>query len=245
MPLAEPLYANATFWTAMGIPVALLIGALGAWVTWRVAYARRRIHYWTPLSVRLLRAPDTLSSTLELRRNGALLTNPRVVEVALAVRGHHDIANDDFNNGDPLILDLGTNILDILDTDSENGAAPPITVDSTTLKIGPGLISRRQAITITVLTDGDKDPHLTCRNNLINIDPVNRDPTEATTKGRVWKGVLLNVGALAMAGIVSVVLGTPSDPAPSALQVVMLAGGLVAGTAIVVVAMTWGERPRR
>ncbi|MEU5298636.1 hypothetical protein [Streptomyces umbrinus] len=93
---------------------------------------------------------------LEVRRNGNALTDPHVLEIQLLNRGRRDITSSHFDAGQPIRLDVGLPIIELLTTTSEpTSLHPPTTViDGTALKIGPSLLARRQTVTFAVLVEG-------------------------------------------------------------------------------------------
>ena len=97
-----------------------------------------------------------MRSDLELRHHGVILADPRVLTVELVSRGRKDISSDAYNNDQPLEIDVGSRIVEILQVTSEPGTlpTPQVTIGGTSLRIGPSLISKRHEITINVLADG-------------------------------------------------------------------------------------------
>src|SRR5713101_4736271 len=163
-------YTSGTFWAGAGTVTAVLGAVAVVWVTFTVGFPRRRLYYGMPAAARLLTAPAGMRSDLELRHHGTLLADPRVLTIELVSRGRKDIPSDAFNDRQPLQLDVGAPIVEVLQVTSKPDAlpTPDITPDGTLLKIGPSLIGKRHEITITVLTDGE-EPSLTCQSPLIDV----------------------------------------------------------------------------
>jgi hypothetical protein len=162
-------YTSGTFWAGAGTVAGIAGTAAVVWVTLSVGLPRRRMFYWLRASVPLLAAPEGMRSDLELRRRlkapggspdagdgWGVLADPRVVTIDLTSRGRRDIPSDAYDKNQPLQLDAGAPVVEVLQVTSSVAArpAPPVTADGTLLSIGPGLIGKRQDITITILTDG-------------------------------------------------------------------------------------------
>jgi hypothetical protein len=79
-----------------------------------------------------------------------------VLTIELTGRGRRDIPSAAFDNRQPLQLDAGIRIIKILRVASEppGRAGLPVVGEGSLLSVGPGLIARRQEITITVLAGG-------------------------------------------------------------------------------------------
>jgi hypothetical protein len=163
-------YTSGTFWAGAGTVTAVLGAVAAMWVSITVGFPRRRLYYGMPATARLLINPAGMRSDLELRRRGTPLADPRVLTIELVSHGLKDIPIDAYKDRQPLQLDVGAHIVEVLQVASSPDAlaAPNIRVDGTSLKIGPSLIGKRHEITITVLTDGE-EPSLTCPSPLIGV----------------------------------------------------------------------------
>jgi hypothetical protein len=83
------------------------------------------------------------------------LDQARVVRLRLVSRSVKDIPTAAFDDGAPLIIDLGTPVLAILgDHEPTQPSRPPITDCGNQVRIMPRLIKKGQVITINVLVDG-------------------------------------------------------------------------------------------
>jgi len=135
--------------------VAALAAAAVVWATISVGFPRRRLYFGLRATAPLLTAPADMQSDLELRHRGIALADPRVLTIELVSRGRKDIPSEAYNDRQPLHLDVGARIVEILQVTSEPETlpAPQITTDGTLLRIGPSLIGRRHQITINVPTD--------------------------------------------------------------------------------------------
>ena len=154
--IAAGWYTSGTVWAGAGAAAALFGAVATVWVTYSVGSLRRRLYYGMHVGAPLLAAPDGMQNKLELRYDGALLADPRVITIQLISRSRKDIPNDAYNDKQPLRLDVGVTIVEVLETTSipETYPLPSINADGTTLAIGPSLIGKRHDIAITVLTDG-------------------------------------------------------------------------------------------
>jgi hypothetical protein len=115
---------------------------------------------------------------LEIRHEGRLLTDPYLLEVMLTVRGRRDIPSSAFDQGRPLVFDLGAGIVKVLQVRCSPAISlvPPVAHEGSTLRVGPELIGHRQTTTIAVLVDGDR-PSLICTQPVLaQVTVIPRDP---------------------------------------------------------------------
>ncbi|WP_433236338.1 hypothetical protein [Actinomadura nitritigenes] len=157
--VAGSWYNSGTFWTGAGVVVALLVGIATVAVTYLTRFARQRLECSLRTVAPLLTAPDAVRDELEVLHRGVKLEHPYMAEVVLAGSGRRDIPRADFDNGDPIRLDLGTPIVKLLRVQATDSAsatpAPPVRVDGTALLVGPALIGRRQRIVLNALVKGE------------------------------------------------------------------------------------------
>lgn len=146
-------------------------------------------------------APEGMRSELELRHRGNLLADPRALTIELVSRGRRDIPSDAYNDRQPLQLDVGAPIVEVLQVTSQPAAlpTPKVLADGTVVNIGPSMIGRRHAITIAVLTDGGQ-PSLTCQSPLIDVQV--RQRSDESPK----PGIILTIAvALLVLGLAAMV----------------------------------------
>ncbi|MBB5871876.1 hypothetical protein F4553_005255 [Allocatelliglobosispora scoriae] len=178
MLTAAPWYTSGTFWSAIGIPVAIIIAIVTIWATFRITHPKRQLFYSMPVATPLLNVPsgDPVRRGLEVRRDGVVPADPHVLEVRISSNSRRDIPATAFDRGQPLTLDVAVPIVEVLQSTSAPGSAPlPIfeTADSRIL-IHPNLIKKQQIITFFVLVDGP-NPRLTCPHpQLIDINVTER-----------------------------------------------------------------------
>lgn len=171
MVLAGQWYASGTFWSIVGVGVAVVSILLSPLVARWLQEGRRRLFYSMPTATPLITRHSLLTELVIVHR-GDRLSNPHVLEVRLACQGRHDIPSSAFDNGEPLRLDVGVPIVNILGTRTTPDAArsPAVAMDGTALLIAPSLIKRGQRTSFTLLVDGP-DPALTCpQPPLIDVD---------------------------------------------------------------------------
>jgi hypothetical protein len=171
---SAPFYASATFWAAAAVFAAIFMGIGAMWATMRASNPKRRIAYWfqdTPL----LQGHQSLDGSLEMRRNGTVLGDPRLVRIQLRNTSRRDVASASFDQGEPFRVDLDTPILDVLGVETQPATAqpPPATPDGAELRIGPGRIGRGSQVTYLLLIDGP--PSYACRHALIDVKVVEAD----------------------------------------------------------------------
>jgi hypothetical protein len=178
--IAGAWYTSGTFWSGAGT-VAGVLGAVAAiWVTFVVGFPRRRLFYRMRAVAPLLITPASQHSDVELLYRGTHLTDPRALTIELISRGRKDIPSDAYNDGQPLHLDVGAPVVEVLQVSSEPDTLPlpHVSADKTSLRIGPSLIGRRHKITLTVLTDGGP-PSLSCKSSLIDVEVRRRADEQA------------------------------------------------------------------
>jgi hypothetical protein len=253
MDVAAAFYASGTFWAGAGVLAAVLGTVAVVWVTFTVGFPRRRLYYGLRAAAPLLTAPPGMRSDLELRHRGRpvvsevgdhadawqVLADPRVLTLELVSRGRKDIPSDAYDDHQPLQLDVGARIVEVLQATSKPTSllAPQLAADGTSLKIGPSLIGKRHEITITVLTDGG-EPSLTCQSPLIDVQI--RQRTQERDLGATLPAVLV---LPAMAALTAALIGAgfwPEAAVWAAAAVVVGAMALTAGATVWVAA-----RPRQ
>jgi hypothetical protein len=148
-------------------------------------------------------APEGVRGDLKLLHRGRVLADPRALTVELVSRGRKDIPSDAYNDGEPLKLNIGAPIVEILQVASEPATlpVPAVAADGTAVHIGPSLIGKRHTITITVLTDGGQ-PTLTCQSPLIDVQ-VRQQRSDETRPPVV--AMVVVIASLALAGVSTLV----------------------------------------
>jgi hypothetical protein len=202
MNVAGAWYTSGTFWAGAGVVVAVLAAVAVVWVTLSVGFPRRRLYYWLRAAAPLLTAPTGMRSDLQLLHRGTPLADPYVLTIELISRGRKDIPNDAYNGGQPLQLDVGSRIIEILQITSEPETLipPQVTASETLLRIGPSLIGKHHQITINVLTDGGQ-PSLTCRSPLVDVQIRQRIDDRTTL---IW-ALAVVAGMMAIAAAAAIV----------------------------------------
>ncbi|WP_157596963.1 hypothetical protein [Streptacidiphilus rugosus] len=158
MVTAETWYDHPA-WGFVGVVIGVVAIVAGIWAAFRAATPKMRLRYklsgLTPLIAQVSGVDLTVT------RNGRNLTHPYVATITLAAEGRQDIPEDAFSKERPLVLDLGAEILDILDAQYsiEHAPAPALCLKGEQLLIGPDLIHRNSVLSISVLVDGS-DPKL-------------------------------------------------------------------------------------
>jgi hypothetical protein len=176
MTIASAWYTVANL-SAAGVVVALLAAVSTAWVAYSAGFPKRQLLYAMPVVASMLNAPEGVRNNLELRHRGVLLTEPYVLEILLFSRGRKDIPSSAFDRDEPVRLDVGVRIVEVLkiSSDQKSLAPPRVNVDGTSLSVGPDLIGKRQKIAFTLLTDGGQ-PVLTCQSSLVDVSVRQRNP---------------------------------------------------------------------
>lgn len=127
---------------------ALIVGTVG------VLYARKQAS--PPKRVLVVDAlpPATLLSAepslgIEVRRQGAVLTDPHLLTLTFDCDGDYDISREAFDGGEPVSIDLKVTIVELLSEELISAA-----FNGTILRIGPDLIKRDSRASIQLLVDG-------------------------------------------------------------------------------------------
>jgi hypothetical protein len=233
MNLAGAWYASGTFWSGAGA-VAGVLGAVAAvWVTLTVGFPRRRLFYRMRAVAPLLITPADQHGDVELLYRGSRLTDPRALTIELSSRGRKDIPSGAYNDGQPLQLNVGAHVVEVLQVTSEPETLPhpQVSAEETSLKIGPSLIGRRHRITLTVLTDGGS-PSLSCKSSLVDVQVRRRADAQALQDAVVpwvmpWLVVLLAL--LGAALLFAILAGAWAAVAAQAAAAVVLATATVLG----------------
>lgn len=176
-----PWYDSAV-WTFVGVLVAVVVGAAGLFLVYLARTPRCELTYGLWLSTPLLRLPSRPG--LQVLFNEQVLAAPHVLWIVLTNTGRRDIPSSAFDQGRPLVLDVGIAIVEVLGDLSNR---PSVTAEHTTLSIEPTLIRQRQSISFTLLCDGRK-PTLTCHSPLIDVR-ITQDSSAWTR--RLTQGLLI------------------------------------------------------
>lgn len=159
----------STWIFSTGLPLlAALVGVAGLYLSWRTL-PEKRLYFGMSNPVSL-----GITENLTLAYAGIELTSAHTVNLWLSSEGRHSIKSADFDNGMPIVLDLApARILELLGSDSipEGYSAPPVEIDGTMLKIGPGALRPRQLTTYSMIIDGI--PFLSCQTALpdVRVEP--------------------------------------------------------------------------
>ncbi|MEU9702039.1 hypothetical protein [Streptomyces sp. NPDC047981] len=148
-------YESGTFWAAVGVFVALLVGLGAMWATLRSRVPQRRRLLYAMSSTSLLQ--EQLNGRIEVRHTGTSLAEPRLVQIRLTNVSRRDVSSASFDRNEPIKIAVGRQILELLsaETRPQGAAAPPVTVQGDELHVGPGRLGRRESVTFFLLVDGD------------------------------------------------------------------------------------------
>ncbi|MGO9194827.1 MAG: hypothetical protein ACLP8X_41115 [Streptosporangiaceae bacterium] len=139
--------------------------------TWHVPTFRRLLVCGIALDTPLL-SGETRGiepSDLSLAYRHQMLRDPHVVSLVLENRSRSDIPSSDFDQGKPLLFDVGVPIMALLSIEGlQADLLERPHINGSHIEVGPTLILRRQMIRFNMLTDGR--PSLTWRSLLINVE---------------------------------------------------------------------------
>ncbi|WPO73865.1 hypothetical protein [Streptomyces sp. KN37] len=206
--LAAAWYESEAFWTiTVGGVVAMAVGTLGAWATLRSANPKRRMTYCQLRDTSLLSVLHS-DSDIEVRHSNVRLEHPRIVDVEIANTGRRDIPASMFHAGEPISFDLGAPIIAVLSSVSFpfDNRVPAAEIEGQEIRIGPGLLAKRQRVTFSLLVDGRAHP-MTCQHSLVDVDVRRRSPEDDWLADRVtqWRVMALSTVAIAATAIYTVV----------------------------------------
>jgi hypothetical protein len=164
------LFTSGTFWTGIGTIATIVAGFQGL-IVWRLGAPRRRLVYTLEVvSLLPYSLPQFVASGLKIMHGTSILTDPRLVVLTVESRARLDITSTDFDQGEPLIFDLGAPIVTLLDI-SPDGVDSPITVPSSgdrAVTIPRQLIRRGPLVAVQLLVDGE--PSLRVTHRIVNAE---------------------------------------------------------------------------
>jgi hypothetical protein len=140
--------------TIIGV-VGLLLAALAAWYTRAALYPGRELTLYVlpPASVISGDARSLVDNLGGVDIGGGrVVADPYVVAITLEATGRSDVPSSAFDGDRPLSLDVGTAIVDVLQSDDLL-----VTLDATRVRIGPELLKRGRRWNLQLLTDGPPD----------------------------------------------------------------------------------------
>jgi hypothetical protein len=137
------------------------------------------------------------------------------VGIHLSSRGRRDITRDAFDEGKPILLDIGTSIRGLEGVWSSHESVRMVNARAlgTCLLVGPGLIGRRQDLRFTVLV-GAKPTGLRCQASLIDVS-VRRQFLTPYRRflASVFVGFAVTTGAVALTIAIVFSAGVQLQPA--------------------------------
>jgi uncharacterized protein YjbI with pentapeptide repeats len=204
MTLASGWLSSGTFWTAAGTVAVLVTGTTAIILAVLQANPVRRLECMMSVAPLLQGSAGETPGKLQVTWEGAALQDPHILEITLFNRGRRDIPGEDFDQ--PLEFRVGASILAILRAASGSSAAfRAVGFDGDILKVGPGLIRRRQSIKVTLMAVGS-DPVLTSSAAAVrdvDVEVLQSAPSDHPRPARVR--LVAGVGVVAlMAGLVLV-----------------------------------------
>ncbi|MEU5651285.1 hypothetical protein ABZ767_18445 [Streptomyces pseudogriseolus] len=164
MLIAKPWYESGSFWQfAITTLVAVAVGFLGAFATLRASNPKRRLAYWTLANTSLFVASHSQTGALTVAHHGTTVQRPRVVELELRNTGRRDITAAQFHAGQPIVYDLGADVVAVLEVASQptGTVAPSVGISAGArhrIEVPPCLLARKQKVNISLLVDGPERP---------------------------------------------------------------------------------------
>lgn len=168
MEASGHLYASGTFWTGLGTIATIVVG-FQALILWRLGAPRRRLVYTLEVRSLLPRGlPQLVANSLKIVHGTTALTDPRLVVLSVESRARLDITSADFDQDEPLVFDLGTPIVSVLDV-SPDGVDAPIAMPmpgDRTIEIPKRLIRKGPLVDVQLLVEGE--PKLRVAHRIVN-----------------------------------------------------------------------------
>ena len=169
--------------------LGLIMASVAAWFAWRQLLPPKRelvLSTLPPVSF-LVRTPVVLG--LEVSRNGEPIEMPFISIVTVENTGSHDITGESFDMGEPIRIELGADVVEVLEVSAEptRGTQFPVSHAGSQIALGPGLLSRHQKLVIQLLTSGEpSDRALPSRvtHDLIDVDVAFRDASTSRSPSR-------------------------------------------------------------
>lgn len=167
MKLAEGgFYGDpAIFWAIAGVAAVIVMGLVAGWAPFGAARSRRSIVY---------SFQDRPRKTSEGYK----------VEIRLNVRGSTDIRSDDFDDGRPLVIDTGAQIIKLVSIESGYGPrlrALRCEVEGSNIRIGPNLIKCRQTLIVKLIVSNASLKISAEDVAIADVDVLPRDVSVAAT----------------------------------------------------------------
>lgn len=220
---STPWYASGLFWAIAGVAATVVAIVVGTMVAHRAANPRRRLHIYLESTFPLLR-PLPRGEKLELRHNGQIVKAPFVATLTFHSRSAKDIPKSAFE-GDPISVNFGVPIVDLIEETSipgRSGVSTPKAVQmSTSLAVGPCLLTTDHRLHYTVLVDGRPTLGLQCA--LTDVEIVTESPH--ATRALPWY-IYIAAFALSILSVVQTAMIPADTPAKILLAAFM---GLMVG----------------
>ncbi|SRR5581483_3088143 len=220
-------YSSSILWSVIAAILALaqvILGILVFILPW--ISSKRIITYELRASEPLIRAPADVDPGLQVAHHGKTLINPHIIIVWLAYRGRKDLPSSAFDQGAPLVVDVGIEITALVRKDFRPGALPipKVEINGTALEIGPSLLRKKLEMEFFVLADGP-DVSLDVVAPLADIKVR---PQKQEEEKRKVRSTLLSVSGWAC--VAFIVWWIIEDPAGAA-HIVHNIGAFLAGAA--------------
>lgn len=249
MLASGPWYDSGTLWAAASALMGLL-GAIAVLVTWLIGTPRRILICNIPASTSLLTAPShrlgLATSGLEVTYRGKALSDPYLVVLKVESRSRRDIRSRDFDQGKPLIFDIGAPIRAVVGGWGAIGSRieEVLKIDGSQIKLEPVLIRRGKVLHLNLLAEGS--PNLSFQSPLIDVTVKQGDPDAVPYRALVmgWLGVVYATFGLGV--FIAALNARPKYPSKTSYIAIGAFAGLVFGLGLValLLALTWRQRQK-
>jgi hypothetical protein len=227
---STPWYESAT-WGSAGFAVGF-IGLVTGFVFYRIGGPRALIEYTMPTPVALMSSQRAAVPELQVALRGDVLADPYLVQLKVTL-SRRDIKSSDFDQGKPLVFDLGVPVIEIL----ASGAADdePVSHDGHRVLVTPRLMRRRSELSIGILTEGK--PKLSCE------PPPLANVIVRQGSGQEREPLWPRVPALIV--VLILIIWVLSNPVSARNTILGLGDYVLIAFALLVAFMAWADRLSR
>lgn len=209
MYLASGNWTSWPGWGPLGVIVAIVVGALLIWLTWKLVFSHQQLYYSVQMTP-LVGRGSGFTSRLRIYYGGAEtpLAKPVAVGIRFASRSAKDIPTAAFDDRKPIALDLGIPVVAIL---GDVTSSETIAYSDNKVFIGPCLIRKDEIIRLDVLVDGQ--PTIQVTSPLIDVKLKERPWSSSVSpwwkdKDRRWSAILNLILTFLLIGLVVFLVAT-------------------------------------
>lgn len=201
MTLASAPWYDSAVWGFIAVPIAMFAIFAAVWIGLKTI--PRRI----PLTVTFTRFPLLNraavvgeSSKFNLTYDGIALKNPQVCAATLINRGNSDIPREAFDGAQPIILDFGGEVRDLLAPAEDDGSiTPECRISGTTVEVLPQLLRSKQPYVVRALVE-EPGERFHIQDHLVNVYVTRISAYDDARRPGTTPDVLLMTGPIVITG---------------------------------------------